>query len=231
MTPYEPSGTAGASSTNDGENRTVTLLRKIESGAVSPECVPVTDRRQLVAFLMGDGYSTAEMAQILQVADRTIERDKKVIRESNAITRDPKLVEQMVGRLVGEAELCVQRIRKAVRDKKVSPAVKVDAEHRCYQIVSDLTQSMQRLGYLPTAAQKVEADLTHHVGEVPDFVTMQAEVRRLKQICQQRSEDAPEAAQHLLLLEQQIVQAELASRVDDLSFTIGDEGVGNHESE
>lgn len=68
------------------------------------------------------------------------------------IAFDPKLVEQMVGRLAGEAELAIQRIRRAVRDKvrnKDTPkTVRVDAEHRCYQIFSDLVGSMQRLGYL-----------------------------------------------------------------------------------
>ena len=143
------------------------LLRKIETGETDPKSIAATDRRQLVAYLMGDGYSTAEIAQIFKVGDRTIERDKKAVRESHAIVRDPKLVEQMTGRLVSEAELSVQRIRRAVRGKKVAPAVKVDAEHRCFEIVGSLVQHMQRLGYLPTATQKVEADLIHLVGAPP----------------------------------------------------------------
>ena len=228
MTALRPADSSGSSSRSDGDTRTVALLRKIESRAISPDCISLADRRQLVAFLVADGYSTAEMAQILQVADRTVERDKKIIREANAIVRDPKLVEQMVGRLVGEAELSVQRIRKAVRDKKVSPAIRVDAEQRCYQIISDLIQSLQRVGYLPTAAQKVEADLTHHVGEVPDFGTMQAEVRRIRQICQDTSGEVPP---HVALLERQIVQANLATRVDELATEVErtEEGGGDDE--
>ncbi len=149
------------------ESRTVTLLKEIQAGTASPKSITTADRRQLVAVLMCDGYSTPDMAQILQVSDRSIERDKQFIRQSDALPRDPKLVEQMVGRLRTEAELCVQRTRKAVRDKDVSASVKVDAEHRCYVIISDLFQSLQRVGYLPTAAQKIEAELTHHAGEIP----------------------------------------------------------------
>jgi len=44
-------------------------------------------------------------SQILKVSDRSIERDKKAIREANALSADPELVEQMIGRLVCEAEL------------------------------------------------------------------------------------------------------------------------------
>ncbi len=189
---------------------------------LDPKCIAVSDRRQLVEFLMSDGYSTAEMAQILQVGDRTIERYKKAVRESNAIARDPKLVEQMVGRLVCEAELSIQRMRKAVRDKKVSTSVKVDAEHRCFQVFNDLVQSLQRLGYLPTAAQKVEADLTHHVGDVPDFGTTRAEVVRLKEICQQHPERNPEFVQRVLQLERQVVEADLATQVEHVSGQITD---------
>jgi hypothetical protein len=231
VTVPHPSSTTVPGPAGGGEISTVALLRQIESGAINAKSIAVAERRQLVAFLLSDGYSAAEMGQILKVADRTIERDKKAIRESNVIARDPKLVEQMVGRLVGEAELAVQRIRKAIRDKDTSKALRVDAEHRCYQIISDVVGTMQRLGYLPTAAQKVEADLTHHVGEVPDFATMQVEVRRLRQICHQTGEDAPEATQQLRLLEHQITRADMASRVDAISATMGDQGVSNDESE
>ena len=225
MTAIRPSnvtdpGTAGS------ETSTMALLRKIESGAIDPKSIGVDDRHQLVAFLLSDGYSVPEMSQILKVADRTIVRDKKAIRESNVIARDPRLVEQMVGRLVGEAELAVQRIRKATRDKDTSKAVKVDAEHRCFQIVNDLVGTMQRLGYLPTATQKVEAELTHHL--VPDFAAMQAEVRRLQRVCDQAGEDLPEATQQLGLLEHKITQADLASRVDAIASTMNDQGGSYH---
>ncbi|MHC4695471.1 MAG: hypothetical protein ACYTFA_01870 [Planctomycetota bacterium] len=214
-----------------GGNGTVELFRKIEAGAVDPTHISTTDRRQLVSFLMGEGYSTADMSQILRVADRTIERDKKAIRESNAIVRDPKLVGQMVGRLVGEAELSIQRIRKVARDKEAAHATRIDGEHRCYQIISDLVRALQRLGYLPTAAQKVEADLTHHMGEVPDFPAIRSEVERLKQIHQQSNNASPEATRALCLLEDQIERADLASQVDDVSSTTVQAGVTNDESE
>ena len=191
MSASHPSHPPNPAPGDDANGRTVSLLRKIESGAVNPTCIGVPERRQLVGFLMGgDGCSTAEISQILQVTDRTIERDKKAIRESNAIARDPRLVEQMVGRLCGEAELSIQRIRRAVRDKKVPPSVRVDAEHRCFEIVKGMIQQLQGLGYLPTATTKVEADLTHHLGELPDFGAMRAEVRRLKEISQQANESS-----------------------------------------
>jgi len=72
-TSQTPSVRGGA----NGEHRTVDLLRQIETGETDPKCIATADRRQLVAYLMGDGYSTAEIAQIFKVGDRTIERDKR----------------------------------------------------------------------------------------------------------------------------------------------------------
>ena len=225
MTASQPTNTPAPES--GGEITTLALLRKIQSDAIDPKTIAKADRQQLVAYLMGDGYSVADIAQILQAGERTIERDKKAIRESNAIARDPKLVEQMVGRLVAEADLAIQRIRRAMRDKGTPKAVKVDAEHRCYQIISDVVRAMQRLGYLPTAAQKFEADLTHHLGEVPDHADLGAEIRRLKHI----HNDAPELVQRLELLEQKNTRAELASQVDAVSSATDDKGVSNDEDE
>ena len=65
---------------------------------------------------MAEGQSTAEIVHLLKVSDRTIERDKKAIREENAISQDPELANIIAGRLVDEAQICIQRIRKFERD-------------------------------------------------------------------------------------------------------------------
>jgi len=116
--------------------------------------------------------------------------------------RDPKFVERMAGWLVNEAHLCIQRTRRAVRGKKVAPAAKVDAEHNCFEIAGGLVQALQRLGYLPTAPQKVEADVNHHAGAPPGFATLRAELGRLKEIGQSATDPHSETAEKLKLLEQ-----------------------------
>ena len=141
------------------------LLREIKAGNLNPKSIRPADRRVLVSLLMAEGQSTADMAHLLDVSDKTIERDKRAIREENAIGKDPKFVEQMVGRLVGEAETCTQRIRKALRERDATVADKVDGEHRCFQILDELAERLQGLGYLPTAAQRLEAELVDQRGQ------------------------------------------------------------------
>jgi len=156
------------------------LLAKVRSGAHAGPMLAPGDRQALVSLLASDGLSKPKIAQILHVADRTIERECRAIRTALSVPKDLNLVEQMVGRLMAEAELTVQRIRRTAREREVDSAVKIDAEHRCFQIVRDLVQSLQKLGYLPTATQMVEADLTHHVGELPSLTNLKAEIKRLR---------------------------------------------------
>ena len=211
----EGAGVSGGSEASGGSGgRTVTLLQQIRSGQIDSTAICRDDRRLLVAFLMADGYSTAEMAQLLKVSDRSIERDKHAIRQENALPQDPKLYEQMTGRLVGEAELVIQRIRRIVRDKKVQGSVRIDGEHRCYLILSDLVQSMQRLGYLPTASHRVEADLVHHVGELPDIDELSIEVQRLRQLSEESGQEIPG---DIIELERQITHVDLAEKVSTLA--------------
>ncbi len=215
----------------DCGERTLSLLQKIQAGTVDPKCIRSAERRRIVSYLMADGYSTAEMAQILKVSDRSIERDKKVIRETNALAADPELVEQMVGRLVCEAELSNQRIRKAARDKTTAPAVKVDAEHRCYQIVSDMIGSLQHLGYLPTATPRLQADFTHNIGQIPDFSQMQAEVQRLKQITGEAQGTDSEVIEQLSQIETQLVKVKLVNQIEKISNVVESKDIQNESDQ
>ena len=50
--PPSPSDPAPA---DGGDNRTINLLRKIEKGVIDTSSIALSDRRQLVGFLIGDG--------------------------------------------------------------------------------------------------------------------------------------------------------------------------------
>ena len=164
------------------ELQSLTLLQNIKNGSVDPSSLCPADRHLLVSFLVAESQSTAVIALLLKTSDRTVERDRKAIREENAITKDPKLVEQIVGRLISEAEVCIQRIRKFQRDNDASPGTKIDGEHRCFQILSALSERMQSLGYLPIATQRIEADVRHSAASSISLEQIEHEAMRLRQI-------------------------------------------------
>ncbi len=171
------------------ESQTLTLLQGIRDGSMDPSSLRPADRRLLVSFLIAEGQSTAEIALLLKTSDRTIERDRKTIREENAMAKDPKLAEKIAGMLCVEAGRCIQRIRKFQRDSDASAAAKMDGEHRCFQIASELSQRLQSLGFLPTATQRIEADLRHSAALSLSLEEIQDEVGRLKQIQEMLPDD------------------------------------------
>ena len=169
-------------SEKDDGLQTLALLQKIKDGQFEANSIEKAERKLLVRFLMAEGKSTAEIAHLLKVSDRTIERDKKALREEIAITKNPKLVEQMAGMLVYESDLSVQVLRKIQRDKGVSAADKIEAERTNNQNRYQLFKMMQSLGYLPTAAQKIEADMTHRAASSGTLEELILEAERVKKI-------------------------------------------------
>lgn len=177
----DPQVTQGADDKAD-KPRAIDLLQKIKASQTNPLSINRSDRLLIVEMLLFDSATVPEMAQILNVSERTIKRDKQAIRQSNAITRDPKLIDEMVGRLFSEADTAVQRIRRAIRDSRAMPSTKVDAEHRCYQIYSDAFRHLQRIGFVPTAPQEIRGDLTHRFAEPPEREEIEQELARIEQI-------------------------------------------------
>ncbi len=192
---------------------TLSQLERIKDGVLDPSCIHKDDRQLLVAVLMADGYSTAEMAKIFKVGDRTIERDKKDIRENNALTPDPKLAGEMAGRMKDEAELSIQQIRRAIRGRNVPVSVKVEGHHRCVQIFSEAVQNLQRLGYLPTAAHRFDGTVTHHLDQLPSLEDIRTEVKRLEVISQTSLPNSEASQLKLQKLQQDLERVDLAAQV------------------
>jgi transposase len=131
---------------------------------------------------MAEGQSTAEIAHLLKVSDRTVERYKKSIRQKNAILPSPELVNNIAGRLVDEAQICIQRIRKTGRDNNCPHAARIEGERGCFQIVNNLAERLQSMGYLPTSTQKLEAELNHHTANPLTLKEIRLEAKRLQKI-------------------------------------------------
>ncbi len=202
------------------------LLQQVRSGKVTGKQLPLVSRRAIVSLLAAEGYSGPEIAKVLGVSDRTVERDRQSIRESLALQRDPKFVEQTAGRIAHEAELVIQRMRRAAREKDVPPAVRVDAEHRCMQVLLESVRSLQSLGYLPQAAQRLQAELMHGVALLPTMDDLNVEVNRLAKI----GVDGGVSKDQIAELRQIPVRALLTAKVDDVKDRLSAQKEAVHEA-
>ena len=218
---------------SDDQPRAIDLLQKIKSGQTSPRSISIGDRRLIVEMLMIDGATIPEIAQILGVSEQTIKRDKRGIRASNAIERDPKLIGQMVGRLVTEADAAMQRIRRAIRDPRAMPAAKVDVEHRCYQIFSDVFRHLQRIGFVPTAPQEIRGDLTHRIADPPGFDEIQQELTRIEHIGHHMITNDPQFSATINKVRDRVTRLALGEQLEHFSDAVNkDVETGNtHKDE
>lgn len=183
---------------NDNQNSALSLIRKIREGALIAKDLPSDDRQLCVAELIIQGLSISETAEILGVSERTIARDRSSIRERNALKQDPRLAEEIAGRLQVEAEAAIGRLRRIARDKSNSASDHINAEKAAWQILCEFTERLQSLGYLPTAPRQVNAKLTYGVEEGTSIEALLTEIERVQTIQQ---ECLPNANQHASLLE------------------------------
>lgn len=132
------------------ERSVLSVLRDIKTHLVDPKSLGEDARRDCVEELTAEGYSTAEIADILGVTDRTVRRDRERIRAANAVERDPDLEKQFVGDLVRQAEIAISHIRRAARGNDARPADRIAAGRDCWRITRELAETLQALGWLPT---------------------------------------------------------------------------------
>ena len=175
-------GKKSVSKKQKSDSQSLTLLRDIKDGIVNPKSICPVDRRTLVAILVVEGQSTAEIALLLETSDRTIERDRKAIRDEDAMEKDIRLVEKIAGMIYKEAGQCVQRIRKFQHDKNASSAAKIDGEQRCFQIICQLSERLQSFGFLPNETKRIEANLKHSAASPLSLKEIQIEAKRLRNI-------------------------------------------------
>jgi len=208
----------------DDGPQTLALLQGIRNGSIDPKSLRPDERRPLVAFLTAEGQPIAEIGHLFDRSDKTIKRDKEALEKEKSITKNPELVKQMVGRLVAEADLCIQRIRKFQRDRGASPAAKMEGERSCFQIYCDLIEKLQSLRFLPTAAQKIEADLIHRAASSLTLEELILEAERVKKIQESLPADVIKQADSAIEANETVTEFEDNSPQQD-----NNKGGNNHE--
>lgn len=183
-------------STNDSDDHSVLdLIAAINSGKTPGKSLKKPARLSCIEFLRAEvGLSVPNIARTFGMSDRQMRRDLKEIREANALRVSPDLVAEQIGALTTEAATCISRIRRVTREREAPHAARIDGEKAVFDIMDRLTARLQSVGYLPSAAQKVQAELTHHVGEVPSLSELTAQLAGLAELASTAVGVPPELA-------------------------------------
>lgn len=204
-----------------GGSSVLSLIRDLQSGRTSGINLSIDDRRRCVEHLSAEGYSVPEIAEILKCNERTIARDRKAIRQANALKVEPGFVEETVGHLMRQAEQSISRLRRMAREKESPLSSRVEAERAAWDVGRELVGTLQRLGYLPMAAAQLKADLRHSLGGLTESAAdsggedeVLAELARLQVIVDQAGGDQrPRLSAELLRLRSTADRIALADQV------------------
>lgn len=176
---------------SSGVRRVLDLVRGIRENTIEPESLSKPERLVCAEYFLGEGMRPVEIAKLLGVEDRSVRRYREEIAEKNALERDPKLSKIIAGRMLAKVDYADSTLRRVIRDERATPADKIDACRVLVESESKLILALQSMGYLPSAAQRIDATVEFVPPRLEELKAQIAKVIEVDDKCQQLGLEAP----------------------------------------
>jgi transposase len=150
------------------ETPILNVIQRIKDRTIEPKTLDKETRHGCIEVLVGEGYTQAQIAQILKYSDKTIQRDCKEIRQKNSLTVTPEFVRETIGEMGSRAKMHISRLMQLSRGITGSVMEKAQAELYAWQVMTGYVAKLQSLGCLPQKPQEIISDVFHHQGETDD---------------------------------------------------------------
>lgn len=197
----------------------VQLLQEINSGLTDPGLLDKPSRQQCIELLITEGYTHAQIAQLLKCSEKTISRDIKEIRARNELTPSVPFAKQFIGDAFKKAMNHHSYLMRLARIKEASVADKVQAEFAAWRVIKELIEKMQSLGYLPSRPQEVVGDIFHHLDDRSEqtLAEIQKMIIELEAISEEGGGKSEELSREIKSLKERLTKAEIASEATKLA--------------
>jgi len=199
------------------------ILKEIREGTRDPKKLPADIRQDCVEHLWHvEGQPTAMIAQILAVSDKTIRRDKEVIRERNAqkLTTNDRL--KILGELLAKANTTHENLMRLARSKDGSLQEKGLVGFYASKAIEELIELYQSLGYFPSKPMQIEADIHYSQDEESTPSKLKEELARLEGIVSSKGIVDPKISELVETVKGQIALAEAKTGIKELKTRIND---------
>lgn len=161
----------------------ISVIQGVKDRTLNPKTLSEGERRECVEFLSWEGYTQAQIGQILKISDRTVRRDLKVIEDNNALSPDVDLAKRIVGDMFRKAKVHHAYLMRLARSPEASYSEKAQAEFMAFRVLKEMIEKMQSLGYLPSKPQAIVGDIFHHVdGGISDFDEIAKQIIEIEKI-------------------------------------------------
>lgn len=197
----------------------VQLLQEINSGQTDPSLLGKPSRQQCIELLIAEGYTHAQIAQVLKCSEKTVSRDMKEIHRRNELVPNVPFAKEFIGDMFKKAMNHHGYFMRLARTKGASVADKVQAEFAAWKVIKELTEKLQSLGYLPSRPQEVVGDVFHHLDDRSEqtLAEIQKMIIELEAVSKDDGASSEEISREIKSLKERLTKAEISSEVTKLS--------------
>jgi transposase len=194
------------------ETPILVTIQRIKDGTINPKALTKEIRQQCIEILITQGYTQAQMAQIMDCSDKTIQRDINEIRKRNSLTPHVDLAKEIVGEMLSKARNYESELKQLARSKDGSLAERAHAQFLGWRVLKECVEKLQALGYLPQKPQEVIGNVRHTFVESEDksFEEVQDIIRDIEMNL--ASDDDPALAEEVNKLKLKFETVKLANQ-------------------
>jgi len=133
----------------------VELLRNLSVGAIDPETLPIETRRRCVEHLTHQAFTNDEIAELMRVTERTIQRDRAALRKETRLEPDRRLGDELLGEYERIVSACVARLTRLARDPSVHPYARLWADEAMSKTYARFIDAAYRLNYFESGRERL----------------------------------------------------------------------------
>ncbi len=201
------------------EQPILSLIQQIKDGTLNPKTLSKEIRQRCVELLTSEGYTEAQIAQIIMRSEKTVSRDLADIRARNAITPDINLAKQIIGDMFQKAMVHHKYLMRLARNPEATNGEKTQSEFLAWRVLKEVVEKMQTLGYLPLKPQEIVEDVFHHVtdgDEEKGIVEAKSMLNEIERATKEAGTFDPETEEKIKVLKMKIERAEINEGVNRL---------------
>ncbi|MBU2540686.1 MAG: hypothetical protein KJ593_02190 [Candidatus Omnitrophica bacterium] len=199
----------------------ITLLQKIKSGEISPKMLSKEERQACVSVLtLQEGFTIAQIAQLMCCCEKTIQRDLAEIRKKNSLGPSLELAKEIIGGFIVKAQVHTSQLMRFARSGEGSLGERVQAEFCAWRVRRELMEKLQTLGYLPLVAQRVEGEIFHYCEDIDGekgLLELKKSLDTIETTAKETGTLDTETQEKIRQIRAKIEKAELESEVDNLN--------------
>jgi hypothetical protein len=133
----------------------VEIVQRIHAGQLAADAITAEQRQQCVSHLALEGFATGEIAALLRVSERTIQRDRLAVRRAEALAPGLSLGDELLGEYQRQTLTSIQRLTRMIHDHSNPAYARLWAEEAINRIYQRFLNCVHQLQYLESGQSRL----------------------------------------------------------------------------